>query len=149
MSSPNDSSTSIASQSIEKEPRHDAAAPGPKYTDGVHRGASSSLSRTLSHAVLSLTRLPSRSLSTVVSRDDGFDNFPPPLPGSQHELERVLTDHPDIERQMVIQELDIGPPPEGGREAWLVVISAFFVLFCVFGFSESKFPTSPPSCTHD
>lgn len=32
---------------------------------------------------------------------------------------------------------DIGPPPEGGREAWLCVSGAFFVLFCIFGFATS------------
>ena len=30
---------------------------------------------------------------------------------------------------------DIGPPPDGGREAWLCVLGAFFAVFCIFGFS--------------
>ncbi|WWD01292.1 hypothetical protein V866_008235 [Kwoniella sp. B9012] len=70
------------------------------------------------------------------TRNDGLDNFPPPLPGFGHseELERRLTRDPDLERQMGVNDDATGPPPEGGREAWLCVASAFFVLFCVFGF---------------
>lgn len=68
-------------------------------------------------------------------RDDGLDNFPAPLPHNQAELERQLTQHPEIERQMA--DDDVGPPPEGGKEAWACVMGAFFVLFCIFGFSES------------
>lgn len=59
------------------------------------------------------------------------------------ELERRLTQDPEIERQMA--DGDVGPPPEGGREAWAVVAGAFFVLFCVFGFGES-FTASLGSC---
>lgn len=33
--------------------------------------------------------------------------------------------------------VSIGPPPDGGREAWLVVFAAFFQQFCIFGMSES------------
>jgi hypothetical protein len=32
---------------------------------------------------------------------------------------------------------DIGPPPEGGREAWSCVAAAFFLLFTIFGFCKS------------
>lgn len=31
---------------------------------------------------------------------------------------------------------DIGPPPDGGLTAWLVVVSTMFLQFCVFGLSE-------------
>lgn len=31
---------------------------------------------------------------------------------------------------------DIGPPPDGGLTAWLVVMSTMFLQFCVFGLSE-------------
>ncbi|WVF72075.1 hypothetical protein IAT40_006887 [Kwoniella sp. CBS 6097] len=68
------------------------------------------------------------------TRSDGLDNFPPPLPSSSLELERRLTRDPDIQRQMGLGDDDVGPPPEGGKEAWLCVASAFLVLFCVFGF---------------
>jgi hypothetical protein len=68
-------------------------------------------------------------------RDDGLDNFPAPLPHDPVELQRQLTAHPEIEAQMA--DDDVGPPPEGGREAWACVLGAFFVLFCIFGFSES------------
>jgi len=68
-------------------------------------------------------------------RSDGLDNFPVPLSSDPVALERRLTQDPEIERQMA--DGDVGPPPEGGREAWAVVAGAFFVLFCVFGFGES------------
>lgn len=29
---------------------------------------------------------------------------------------------------------DIGPPPDGGLEAWLVILSAALVTLCLFGF---------------
>ena len=67
-------------------------------------------------------------------RSDGLDNFPVPLSSDPVALERRLTQDPEIERQMA--DGDVGPPPEGGREAWAVVAGAFFVLFCVFGFGE-------------
>ncbi|ORY28265.1 major facilitator superfamily domain-containing protein [Naematelia encephala] len=70
--------------------------------------------------------------------DDGLDNIPPPLPHDHKQLERRLTQDPDVERQMRGSgDGEIGPPPEGGREAWLVVASSFFILFCVFGFVTS------------
>lgn len=31
---------------------------------------------------------------------------------------------------------DIGPPPDGGLTAWLVVVSTMFLQFCVFGLSK-------------
>lgn len=33
--------------------------------------------------------------------------------------------------------LDIGPPPDGGREAWLCVAGTFLQLFCIFGLCAS------------
>jgi len=68
-------------------------------------------------------------------RDDGYDNYPPPLPHDPVELERRLTTDPAIVGQMDNDE--IGPPPEGGREAWSCVAAAFFLLFTFFGFCES------------
>jgi MCP family monocarboxylic acid transporter-like MFS transporter 10 len=88
----------------------------------------------------SLAHTPSR------LRDDGYDNFPPPLPHDPAQLERRLTTDPDLQRQMAIGpgngvgDEDIGPPPEGGREAWSCVAAAFFLLFTIFGFCESFFP---------
>lgn len=40
-------------------------------------------------------------------------------------------------------EDDVGPPPDGGFEAWSVVASSVLLLFAVFGFSRSL-----PSSTH-
>jgi hypothetical protein len=31
---------------------------------------------------------------------------------------------------------DLGPPPDGELDAWLCVLSAMFLPFCIFGFSE-------------
>ena len=70
-------------------------------------------------------------------RDDGYDNFPPPLPHDAAQLERRLTTDPDVAGQMGFGDDEIGPPPEGGREAWSCVAAAFFVLFTFFGFCES------------
>lgn len=35
---------------------------------------------------------------------------------------------------MGVNDGDVGPPPEGGAEAWCCVGAAFMVLFCIFGF---------------
>lgn len=64
--------------------------------------------------------------------NDGFDNYPPPLPSDPVLLHRVLTDRPDVQRQMG----DEGPP-DGGFEAWAVVASTVLILFCVHGLGES------------
>ncbi|WVR05290.1 hypothetical protein IAU60_002303 [Kwoniella sp. DSM 27419] len=98
----------------------------------------------LLHLTRSMTRTRTRSNSNThphnhhlqrpPTRNDGLDNFPPPLPSSPNELERRLTTDPDVARQMGVNDDEVGPPPEGGREAWSCVGAAFFVLFCVFGF---------------
>ena len=69
--------------------------------------------------------------------NDGCDNFPCPLPSDALGLGRRLTGDPDVERQMALSIDGVGPPPEGGLEAWACVSGAFFILFCIFGFSES------------
>ena len=33
--------------------------------------------------------------------------------------------------------VSVDGPPDGGREAWLVVVGAAAIMFCTFGFSES------------
>jgi len=33
------------------------------------------------------------------------------------------------------EQVDVGPPPDGGRDAYLVVASSTLLLFSVFGFS--------------
>lgn len=38
---------------------------------------------------------------------------------------------------MRLTDDDVGPPPEGGKEAWRCVFGAFFLLFCFFGFFTS------------
>ncbi|KAK4686394.1 hypothetical protein P7C73_g3739, partial [Tremellales sp. Uapishka_1] len=81
--------------------------------------------------------LSGRSLRKIPTRTDGYDNFPPPLPSSPYALQRALTRDPGIEQQMAMDDNEIGPPPEGGKDAWLCVTAAFFILFCVFGFVTS------------
>ena len=76
--------------------------------------------------------------SRLPSRVDGVGNSPPPLPRSHAALERRLTSDADMERQMAMRDEEVGPPPEGGKEAWGCVAGAFLVLFCVFGFGESR-----------
>lgn len=80
-----------------------------------------------------LSHLSARSPSAQPRLNDGFDNYPPPLPSDPVLLERILTDHPDVERQM-----GDGPPPDGGFEAWAVVASTVFILFCVHGLGKSS-----------
>ncbi|ADV19523.1 hypothetical protein I305_03094 [Cryptococcus gattii E566] len=90
--------------------------------------------------VRSLSRAQSRphtSLHRPPTRQDGLDNIPPPLPASSIELDRRLSRDPDVERQMGVNDDDVGPPPEGGAEAWCCVGAAFMVLFCIFGFVTS------------
>lgn len=86
---------------------------------------------------LSLRQLHSRAQAPP-PESDGFDNIPGPLPSSDPaELERIITSDPEVRRQMRLDDGDVGLPPDGGRQAWACVGSAFFVLFCVFGWSES------------
>lgn len=39
----------------------------------------------------------------------------------------------EIPIELARQITDIGPPPDGGLEAWLCVFGTFFILFCVIG----------------
>lgn len=43
----------------------------------------------------------------------------------------------EVDEAARIEEL-IGPPPDGGRDAWLCVIAAFGQQFAMFGLSESR-----------
>jgi len=67
--------------------------------------------------------------------NDGLDNYPAPLSSDPQELARQLTDNPSVIQQLAVD--DIGPPPDGGKDAWLCVAGAFFAIFCLFGFSKS------------
>lgn len=103
--------------------------------------------------VRSLSRSQSRphtSLQRPPTRQDGLDNIPPPLPASSIELDIRLSRDPDVERQMGVNDGDVGPPPEGGAEAWCCVGAAFMVLFCIFGFGLSPlFNQYIPMTDHD
>jgi hypothetical protein len=44
---------------------------------------------------------------------------------------------------MSSEQDNLGPPPDGGLEAWSCIASAFLLLFCVFGFGTSSTDSSP------
>lgn len=63
---------------------------------------------------------------------------------SRHSREPVILGNVAIDRNSLdaaacepaIVPLDIGPPPDGGKDAWLCIAGCFLHLFCVFGLSE-------------
>ncbi|GMK54274.1 hypothetical protein CspeluHIS016_0108600 [Cutaneotrichosporon spelunceum] len=64
-----------------------------------------------------------------------------------------VTPEPDVWASAQTSEaasgvLDIGPPPDGGRDAWLVVLGCFLHLFCIFGFITSYGQLVPYYLTH-
>lgn len=59
--------------------------------------------------------------------------------GHRHPLASILSRHSDVP---TLDELNIGPPPDGGTTAWLVIASTMLVQFVVVGFSESSPPLS-------
>lgn len=42
------------------------------------------------------------------------------------------------EQQPVVNEKEVPPPPDGGLEAWLVVVGAWCTSFCSFGWVNSE-----------
>ncbi|KAL1407862.1 hypothetical protein Q8F55_007298 [Vanrija albida] len=42
-----------------------------------------------------------------------------------------------LQRSATITTIGVGPPPDGGREAWLCILAAFLILASVFGFVTS------------
>lgn len=131
---PRSASRCLRTPALRPQRPHKMTMP-PTMTDAPTAGPSRP-PRTSQHSIPDSQPRRSRSTSRPPPRTDGFDNYPPPLPSDPAQLERVLTEHPDIERQMAADEVDIGPPPDGGREAWCVVASTTFVLFCVHGLGE-------------
>lgn len=69
---------------------------------------------------------PTRSRTSLESARTGIGISAEPDPPEPGDLERPFTGVP----------LDVGPPPDGGREAWLCVAGTFLQLFTVFGLSE-------------
>ncbi|WVQ78585.1 hypothetical protein IAT38_000671 [Cryptococcus sp. DSM 104549] len=125
-------SPSAAPKEPHPAPRHTNRSPSPstskQHLQGVESYPTLPLGRSASH-------FSSRSQSRHRPlRDDGLDNNPPQLLGSSLELERRLTEDPDLERQMGMDDDGVGPPPEGGLKAWSVVVAAFSALFAIFGF---------------
>lgn len=67
----------------------------------------------------------------------GNSNYELPRVGST--ASRRSSAEADVEAQVQTpphDPNDIGPPPDGGLEAWLVVMSTMFLQFCVFGLSQ-------------
>lgn len=52
-------------------------------------------------------------------------------------LSRLLshTSHADLPTGDEVEDL-VGPPPDGGRDAWMCVVGGLFQQFCIFGLSE-------------
>ena len=69
------------------------------------------------------TDIPTRAGGTFELPDDGPSG-----------LERQLSTDPDVLSQIALDE--VGPPPDGGLQAWLVVVGAGLCTFCIFGFSK-------------
>lgn len=77
---------------------------------------------------------------TPSEKDYKFDN----MSDSRHSREPVILGTVAIDRNSLdaaacepaIVPLDIGPPPDGGKDAWLCIAGCFLHLFCVFGLSE-------------
>ena len=69
--------------------------------------------------------------TAIPTRSAGAADVPD---GGPSDLERQATPDPDVLSQIAID--DEGPPPDGGLEAWLVVVGAGLCTFCIFGFSE-------------
>jgi hypothetical protein len=67
--------------------------------------------------------------------NDGLDKYPKPLLSDPQDLARQLSDDPVAVQQLTAD--GIGPPPDGGKDAWFCVAGAFCAIFCLFGFSKS------------
>lgn len=86
---------------------------------------------------------PAPTLAPTPARRRSADNsFPFPL---QYVASQVVSENeeragpfPDLLPATApadkVDILDVGPPPDGGREAWLCIMSAFLLLCCMFGF---------------
>lgn len=48
----------------------------------------------------------------------------------------TVSDPPN--EQLAVSEKEVPPPPDGGLEAWLVVVGAWCTSFCSFGWVNSE-----------
>jgi hypothetical protein len=54
-------------------------------------------------------------------------------------LSRLLSRHSHADLPLSDEaESLVGPPPDGGREAWMCVVGGLFQQFCIFGLSEYR-----------
>ena len=63
---------------------------------------------------------------------------PDPIPpdGDPQLATRTTTNDVKSTPSSPVPVVTIGPPPDGGKEAWLVVLGGFILMYVSFGFSE-------------
>ncbi|BEJ14991.1 hypothetical protein CspHIS471_0407580 [Cutaneotrichosporon sp. HIS471] len=67
-------------------------------------------------------------------RDDGRDDDESTLPALSISPDTKTLASTDPDQPITPRTPDIGPPPNGGREAWLCAFAGGFVTFCLMGF---------------
>lgn len=77
----------------------------------------------------------SNAVSIIPDAAPSSVGFPAPLPLDPVDptCEKLTPKSPSLHEG---GEDVLGPPPDGGLDAWLCVLSAMFLPFCIFGFSE-------------
>lgn len=73
-----------------------------------------------------------------------------PTPTTLSRLETHPGPFPDLHLATIPtceEEVEYGPPPDGGRDAWLCVFSGALLFFTMFGFGRSSSPTSQQSAS--
>lgn len=55
---------------------------------------------------------------------------------SREEIIATATEPPALSGTALPTHPDVGPPPDGGLEAWLCILGGMLQMFCVFGFCE-------------
>jgi hypothetical protein len=82
-------------------------------------------------------RIEEAGYTSAVPIGDGFMESAVAMapPHERLSMERRASSVEAMEETARIED-DIGPPPDGGRQAWLTVLAGFLQQFCIFGMSE-------------
>lgn len=78
-------------------------------------------------------------LEKEVDREIHSHQHPPAVPQEEdltRQISQRVAEEMHISYELARQITDLGPPPDGGLEAWLCVLGTFFVMFCLIGVSE-------------